>query len=163
MYARLTAEINDLHKQVLQEWTNSGEDEETRSISLSADALKNDKNEPDFIKRHIASLYQANKNNLSELGDDITKFIESTAFKRLPDEIRSIIQNLEKEFNTANYTVADLDKVLTTIVTSNPTETLDIINPNTGEVIETVYTPEEKSLASEVIKSIKQGKDLYKR
>lgn len=69
------------------------------------------------------------------------------------------LEQIETDQNTG-YTQTDLEQMLFTINKSKATEKLDIISPPTGKVLVTVYTPEEKKLAAEVLNIIR-GNTAY--
>lgn len=83
-------------------------------------------------------------------------FIKSKVFKRYADIYKKLITAIYeafKDFDT-NTEKQQLLDIVVAIAGTGPQETFDVLNPKTGEVIVTLYTPEDKLLANEVLKNL---------
>jgi len=79
-------------------------------------------------------------------------------FSSLPDLYQELIVALNKEFayfeGGSSYVKQDLRDLCNKISKSGPLKPFDIVNKDSGEVIATLYTPEEKLIAIDVLKAI---------
>ena len=86
-------------------------------------------------------------------------------YSSLPDayqeEILAIYDGLSDIKNLC--TRQQLRNLIHKICRSSPIEQLDVVHPNTGEILTTIYTPEEKLIASDTIKAIIPTLELYQR
>jgi hypothetical protein len=83
-------------------------------------------------------------------------------FSSLPDVYKDIIKELAAVFQDDNkYNKDDLRKLIRNIALTDAIDTFDIVEPRSGNVIITVYTPEEKLLAIDVLKAIIPTFDDY--
>lgn len=112
----------------------------------------------DSIELHTAkagSLYK-NITRPSSIKAPLDIFIKSKTFNNLPEVYKKLVTKLYTELKDCT---SDTDKqalldIIKIIADTSPQETCDIISPITGEVLETLYTPEEKMLASDILKNI---------
>lgn len=74
-----------------------------------------------------------------------------------------IINTIVPSFQSQAISAEQINKVTEDIAFSSGTEEFDVISPETGEVLITLYTPEEKTLAVELLKSISDDKLAYER
>jgi hypothetical protein len=83
-------------------------------------------------------------------------FIKSKIFNRYADIYKKLITAIYEAFKdfTTDAEKQQLLDIVKAISTTGPQETFDVINPITGEVIVTLYTPEDKLLANEVLKNL---------
>ena len=93
----------------------------------------------DKQREYFEDYYQINL-TLSEMADN---------YQEIFDDFK------EFEAEKANYTPGDIDKMMQEIYNSKPISQCDIVSPVTGELVTTVYSPEEKSVALECLKLIK--------
>ena len=113
--------------------TGSGLDAGTRAIAGYRDIMK-----PSGIRAAI----------------DI--FIKSKIFNRYADiykKLITVVYEAFKDFETDAEKQKLLD-IVKDIAGTSPQEKFDIINPRTGEIVTTLYTPEDKVLANEVLKNL---------
>lgn len=83
-------------------------------------------------------------------------FIKSKAFNKFADIYKKLITTVYeafKDFDNATEKQQLLDIVKAIAVTA-PQETFEIVSPKTGEIVTTLYTPEDKMLANEVLKNL---------
>jgi hypothetical protein len=83
-------------------------------------------------------------------------FIKSKTFENFADIFKKLIINIYealKDF-TSDSDKQKLLKIVEEISLTGPQETFDVVNPDTGEIICTLYTPEDKMLASSVLKNL---------
>ncbi len=83
-------------------------------------------------------------------------FIKSKTFREFAPIYRKIVQVVYDTFKDFTSD-KDQDKVLdiiTSIAETGPQEDFDLVNPDTAEVICTLYTPEDKLLATDTLKNI---------
>lgn len=86
----------------------------------------------------------------------IDVFIKSKIFNRYADIYKKLITTIYeafKDFETDADKQSLLD-IVKSIAATGPQETFDIIHPKTAEVVITLYTPEDKTLATEVLKNL---------
>lgn len=83
-------------------------------------------------------------------------FIKSKAFNKFADIYKKLITTIYdafKDFETATEQQQLLD-IVKAIAGTGPQETFDIISPMSGEFVVTLYTPEDKMLANDVLKNL---------
>jgi hypothetical protein len=83
-------------------------------------------------------------------------FIKSKHFSKYADIYRKLITTIYEAFKdfATDVEKQQLLDIVKDIANTSPQETFDITNPKTGEVIITLYTPEDKLLANEVLKNL---------
>ncbi len=114
--------------------------------------------EVDQIKYEGAKIIASYTNIMKPSGirAPIEIFIKSKAFSKFADiykKLMTAIYDAFKEFETDAEKQSLLD-IVKSIAVTGPQETFDIISPKTGEVVATLYTPEDKMLANEVLKNL---------
>lgn len=114
--------------------------------------------EADLIKMEAAKIISSYTNVMKPSGirAPMDVFIKSKIFSRYADIYKKLITAIYeafKEFETATEKQKLLD-IVTAIAGTGPQDTFDIINPATAEVVVTLYTPEDKLLATEVLKNL---------
>ncbi len=114
--------------------------------------------EIDQIKFEGAKVISSYNNVMKPSGirAPIEVFIKSKAFNKFADIYKKLITTLYeafKDFETTQEQQQLLD-IVKAIADTAPQETFDIINPRTGEIVATLYTPEDKMLANEVLKNL---------
>lgn len=83
-------------------------------------------------------------------------FMKTKAFSNYADIYKKLIEKLYetfKDFETETEKQELLD-IVKEISLTDPQEVFDITHPKSGEVVYTLYTPEDKMLASEVLKNL---------
>jgi hypothetical protein len=77
-------------------------------------------------------------------------------FSEIPAVLKRVLKNVYKAFKTfkEDGKQNDVKKVLATIAATAPEEPVDIIRPDTGEVVETLYSADFKALVSNLLKKI---------
>lgn len=83
-------------------------------------------------------------------------FIKSKTFNKFADIYKKLITTVYeafKDFNNATEKQQLLD-IVKAIAVTDPQETFEIVSPKTGEIVTTLYTPEDKMLANEVLKNL---------
>jgi hypothetical protein len=114
--------------------------------------------DPDLFKIKGAELV-ARYNNVmrpSGIKAPIDVFIKSKVFNSWASIYKKLVLSLYQEFK--DFT-SDADKqqildIIKNIAATSPQETFDVIHPNNGKVICTLYTPEDKMIASDVLKNL---------
>lgn len=114
--------------------------------------------EIDQIKFEGAKII-ASYNNImrpSGIRAPIEVFIKSKSFNRFADIYKKLITALYEAFKDFETTAEkqQLLDIVKDIASTSPQETFDIINPKTGEIVATLYTPEDKVLATDVLKNL---------
>lgn len=121
---------------------------------------KNNKSwgEIDQIKFEGAKVISSYSNIMKPSGirAPIEVFIKSKAFNKFADIYKKLITTLYEAFKDFETTAEQqqLLDIVKAIAVTGPQETFDIINPMSGEFIITLYTPEDKMLANEVLKNL---------
>lgn len=93
---------------------------------------------------------------------DANELLEQANAGELADNFSEIIKAIVPEFTNTNYSESDLKTKLDEIIKSSPTEFTDVLSDD-GEVLTVLYTPEDKFLAVELLKSIIDDKTAYQR
>jgi uncharacterized protein YpuA (DUF1002 family) len=83
-------------------------------------------------------------------------FIQSKKFNQWAPIYKKIVVTLYDEFkdSTSDDDKQKLLDIVKDICSSGPQEAFDIIHPVNGNVVCTLYTPEDKSVASDVLKNL---------
>lgn len=115
-------------------------------------------NELDMLKVNGAKLISAYSDFMKPSGirAPIDIFMKSKAFNSFADIFKKLIEKLYsafKDFKTETEKQELLD-IVKEISLTDPQEAFDITLPKTGEVIYTLYTPEDKMLASDILKNL---------
>ena len=115
-------------------------------------------NTPDLFKMKGAQIIQAYGDFMKPSGirAPIEIFIKSKAFSNYADIYKKLVTNLYdglKDIAESSAPEQLLD-IVEAISLTSPQETFDVTHPKTGVVICTLYTPEDKMLASDVIKNL---------
>ena len=114
----------------------SGSTEDTRVIALYRDVLR-----PSGIKAPM----------------DI--FIKSKAFGKFAEIYKKLVLALYNNLKDPNKEFSDQEKaslldIVNKIAATSAQEKFDVLNPFTGELICTLYTPEDKMIANDIIKNL---------
>lgn len=114
--------------------------------------------EMDLIKVKGAKLVSAYQDFMRPSGikAPIDIFIKSKTFSRYADIFKKLITDI---YNGLKDMTSDAEKlelldIVKEISLTDPQEVFDITHPVTGEVICSLYTPEDKMLASDVLKNL---------
>lgn len=112
----------------------------------------------DQIKYEGAKIISSYTNIMKPSGirAPIDIFIKSKIFNKYADIYKKLITTVYeafKDYDTDAEKQQLLD-IVKEIAATGPQETFDIIDPKTAEVIVTLYTPEDKILANEVLKNL---------
>ena len=108
-----------------------------------------------YVGAKIVSSY-SNIMKPSGIRAPIDIFIKSKHFSKWADIYQKIVTAIYEAFKDFE-TDAEKQKLLDivkAIASTSPQETFDIVHPKTGEVAITLYTPEAKSIANEVLKNL---------
>lgn len=112
----------------------------------------------DLVKVKGAELIRAYSNFLSPSGikAPMDVFVKSKTFNSYAPIYKKLVLTIYealKDFTSDDEKQQLLDIVEDLSITG-PQETFDIVHPNTSEIICTLYTPEDKMLASHVLKNL---------
>ena len=114
--------------------------------------------EIDQIKFEGAKVISSYSNIMKPSGirAPIEVFIKSKAFNKFADIYKKLITTLYEAFKDFETTAEQqqLLDIVKAIAVTGPQETFDIISPMSGEFVITLYTPEDKMLANEVLKNL---------
>ena len=112
----------------------------------------------DPIKYKSAEIIASYTNIMRPSGirSPLAVFIKSKTFSKFENIYKKLVTALYEAFkdfgtNTEKQSLLDIVK---NIAITDPQETFDVINPKTGEVVITLYTPEEKALTNDVLKNL---------
>lgn len=83
-------------------------------------------------------------------------FMKSKVFKNWPDVFKKIV---EKVYNAFKDFTSDADKqllldIITDISVTSPQEPFELVQPKTKDKVSTLYTPETKMVAADILKNI---------
>ena len=114
--------------------------------------------EVDDIKFEGAKMISSYSNIMKPSGirAPIDVFIKSKIFNRYADIYKKLITTIYeafKDFETDAEKQQLLD-IVKAVAGTGPQETFDVIDPKNGNIIVTLYTPEDKLLANEVLKNL---------
>jgi hypothetical protein len=109
----------------------------------------------EYSTAKASSLYK-NIMKPSGIKAPIDIFMKSKTFKNFPDVFKKLIAKLYTELKdcTADSEKQDLLDIVKAIADTSVQETFDVVSPLTGELICTLYTPEEKMIAADILKNI---------
>ena len=103
----------------------------------------------------VISLY---KNILKPSGikAPIDIFLKSNAFNKFAEIYKKLVLAV---YNALKDFTSDADKqrlldIISDIATTSPTEKFDVVHPDTGKIICTLYTPEDKLVINDVLKNL---------
>ena len=115
-------------------------------------------NEVDMFKMRGAQIIRAYSDFLKPSGirAPMSTFIKSKVFNSYAPIYKKLVTSLYDELKDL---ITDADKtqllhIVEEISLTGPQETFDVIHPYNGNIICTLYTPEDKMLASDVLKNL---------
>jgi len=79
----------------------------------------------------------------------------------LPEEWQQLLKTVYEAYSGPNITEKMLDEAILEIAKVSPIAELNIKDPINGNIIEKVYTPEEKLLVSDLLKALKLTRNDY--
>lgn len=114
--------------------------------------------EADLVKMKGAELISAYCDFMKPSGirAPIDIFIKSKAFNKYADIYKKLVTKLYDTFKdyTSETEKQEILEIVEAISLTSPQEAFDVINPFTGELVCTLYTPEDKMLTSDVLKNL---------
>ncbi len=92
----------------------------------------------------------------SSIKAPIDVFMKTKVFNRWPDTFKKLVANI---YNAFKDFTSDADKQLLLdsvkdIADTSPQETFEIVNPKATEAVCKLYTPEDKQIASDILKNL---------
>jgi hypothetical protein len=86
----------------------------------------------------------------------IDVFMKSKTYTKWPEVFKKLVKKLYDAFKdfTSDADKQSLLDIVSDIAVTSPQETFDVLNPKTGEVICTLYTPENKLIAADILKNL---------
>lgn len=83
-------------------------------------------------------------------------FMKSKAFNSWASIYKKLVLKLYQEFKdfTSDAEKQQILDIINKITITSPQETFDVIHPKSGDTICTLYTPEDKAIASDVLKNL---------
>ena len=109
----------------------------------------------EYSTAKAASLYK-NVMKPSGIKAPIDVFMKSKTYKKWPEVFQKLVKKLYDEFK--DFT-SDADKqllleIIDDIAVSAPQQACDLLNNRTGTVVCTLYTPEDKLIATDILKNL---------
>ena len=155
MYKAVTDEIDAINQKILDSWQQNGQLE----IEKPTDYI-------DMSEKKLYTIY-ANTNRSIQFSGDISDFIKNkclyhfAAFdssmpclvklSSLPDEWQKLAKTVYDAYSKNGVQPGDIQNMLLKICKSSPTEVCPVTDPLLGEIIEELYTPEDKLLAGDIL------------
>ena len=92
----------------------------------------------------------------SSIKAPIDVFMKTKVFNRWPDTFKKLVANI---YNAFKDFTSDTDKqllldIVKDIADTSPQETFEIVNPKSTEAVCKLYTPEDKQIASDILKNL---------
>lgn len=147
MYAKLSAELVQINTNIRNDpdWMPQSDDNPN---PFGYDALS-------AKGKSVINKYR-NTSKASSIRCPIDLFVKSKTFKQFGDFYKKIVEALLNAFKerTSDAEIVKLTDLIQDIAVTGPEESFDITDPWTGELIITLYTPEEKMLANDVLKNM---------
>ena len=147
MYDELSKELIQIHSAIRSNpyW------EPKRSVRNGRSAIDS----IEYSTAKAVSLY-SNVMKPSGIRAPIDVFMTSKIYKKWPEAFQKLVKKLYDMFK--DFT-SDADKqllldIVSDIATTSPQETFDVLNPKTAEVVCTLYTPETKLIAADILKNL---------
>jgi len=144
MYERITAELNDIHTRLANQIQLK---RHPKDDFITGDLLKTMPYRETFGGSMIPG-------NLDDFVANGCKINTPTGKMELDDVFKQIVTSIHKGFLATPPTPEMIEKLLTEISESKPTEAFNFVHPQTAEVLVKLYSPEEKVIAVEPLKSI---------
>ena len=162
MYDKLSEETEKIQQEILNSWAsgNPGFNSGT-----------------DFIRQEIGgTYYYAQIDRPADFSGPAAAFMQNKALyhffpfdqvsrgqvrpcvvklSSLPPEWQTLLKAVFNTFTAQGITAKHIDEVINKIAKSSPTTVVNVEDPLSSEIIEKVYTPEEKLLVSDILKAIK--------
>ena len=147
MYAKLSAELAQINTKIRNDpdWAPRSDD---NPDPFKYDALS-------AKGKSVINKYR-NTSKASSIRCPIDIFVKSKTFKQFGEFYKNIVAALLTAFKdrTSDAEIAKLTDLIQSIAMTGPEEQFDITDPLTGEFMITLYTPEEKMLANDVLKNM---------
>lgn len=158
LYDRIKKELDELHEQLIN------------GFQLK---IKNDSTgQPDFITSNLASTFMYNDTESSSIiKGSLDKFIKNgcslktqNGAVQLSSEYRSVAEAIYNSLTVEPISAQQIEDLITLIARSHPAVKTDLIHPETGEIMVTLYSPESKLVAQNVLKKYRSAyDDWYKK
>ena len=83
-------------------------------------------------------------------------FMKSKTFKDFAPIFKKLIKTVYDTFKdfTSDEDQEKMSDLIADVANTGPQKEFDLINPNTGEIVCTLYTPEDKLLATDILKNL---------
>lgn len=125
------------------------------AIEITSSGMASDANgnpDPDTV----AFLKYRDYMSPSEIKAPIEVLMKSSSYKKWPETFKKLVADIYNAFKDLD---SDADKqlildVVKAISETSAQETFEILHPTTGDVVNTVYTPEDKMIAMDVLKNM---------
>lgn len=155
MYEKVQAELDSLHSQL-----------------VSKMQVRIDPNVPDPITpRLLKTMPYRDTHSASVIPGSIDNFVKNgcvvntgTRKMRIAQEYREVVETIYQSFSAAPPDPEDVETAITRLADAHPTKAFDLIHPSTGELVITLYSPEQKSIAMDVLKKYRsEYNNWYKK
>jgi hypothetical protein len=92
----------------------------------------------------------------SEIKAPIEVLMKSSSYQKWPETFKKLVADIYNAFKDLD---SDADKqlildIVKAISETSAQETFEILHPTTGDIVNTVYTPEDKMIAMDVLKNM---------
>lgn len=83
---------------------------------------------------------------------------------RIAQEYKEVVETIYEYFSKATPDEAGIESLINQLAASHPTKAFDLIHPDSGEVVVTLYSPEQKSIAMDLLKKYRsEYNDWYQK
>ena len=144
MYERITAELDDLHHRLAKQ-INLRSDRNPRTDFITRDLLKT----MPYREIHGGSMLPGNLDSFVAGG---CKINTPNGQIELNDDFKSIVKGIHEKLTQEPAAPDIIEKMLEDIAESKPHKALDLIRSDSGEIVVTLHSPEEKVIAVETLK-----------
>jgi hypothetical protein len=150
--------LEQMYEELSKELIKINSDIRSNPYWLPRSRVKHNKQAIDSIDYSAAKAISLYKNVMKPSGirAPIDVFMKSKVYKNWPEVFQKLVKNVYEEFKdfTSESDKQLLMDLVSDISITSPQETFDVINPKLGNVVCTLYTPEDKLIVIDILKNL---------